>query len=140
MNYIPKDIRIIIAGSRNFSDSNLLFEKMGIFTRNLPMFDIGVVCGEASGADSLGKQWAESNGIPVASFLADWSNLEAPGAVIRTSHTGKRYNARAGHDRNEEMAKFGTHLVVFWDGSSPGTKNMIALGERYSLKVRVVKY
>ena len=32
--------------------------------------------------------------------------------------------ARAGFDRNVKMADYSTHVVVFWDGSSPGTKHM----------------
>jgi hypothetical protein len=45
----------------------------------------------------------------------------------------------AGPIRNGEMAKYADALIVFWDGKSRGTKNMIDLAERYGLKVRVVR-
>lgn len=133
--------RVIIAGSRKFTDQ-LTTDKVldGIFPEAKGLV---IVCGEAAGPDTLGKRWGLSRGHSIASFPADWDNLEAPGAVIRTTKSGKKYNAIAGHVRNEEMAKYanaeGTGaLVVFWDGKSKGTKNMIDLAKRYKLRYRII--
>ncbi|BAW19315.1 putative GTP-binding protein [Ralstonia phage RP31] len=53
--------------------------------------------------------WAEENGEPCFKFPAKWDEL------------GKA----AGHIRNAEMRTALTHLLVFWDGESKGTKEMI---------------
>lgn len=68
-----------------------------------------VVCGGAKGADLLGAMWANANNIPVKTFLAEWD----------------KYGRSAGMIRNRQMAEYGDFLIAFWDGQSPGTKNMI---------------
>ena len=60
----------------------------------------------------------------VAYFPADWD----------------KYGKAAGFIRNEQMAQNADALVVFWDGKSRGTKNMIELAAKYKLKVRIKKY
>jgi hypothetical protein len=50
------------------------------------------------------------------------------------------YGRIAGFVRNEEMAKIADACVVFWDGKSTGSADMIALAEKYKLQLRVVKY
>ncbi len=66
---------------------------------------------------------------------APWDVLEVPVAQVRVRRDGTRYNAAAGMARNAWMAAYGTHLVAFWDGKSPGTRGMIRLAEACGLPV-----
>jgi len=100
-------MRIIIAGSREFCDYELLEKKCDSLLRN---FDkIIIVCGGARGADSLGKLYAENRGYKVAMYPADWNT----------------YGKSAGYIRNNKMAEVSDRLIAFWDGNSRGTKHMI---------------
>lgn len=90
----------------------------------LELKDVEIVCGEAYGADTVGKKWAISQSVPVVSFPADW----------------KEHGKAAGHIRNDAMAEYGTHLIAFWDGKSKGTKNMIERARKRGLRVAIVKY
>lgn len=119
-------MRVAIVGSRTFNNQDFL--DWAIQDSELDITE--VVCGEAPGADTVGRLWAEENGIPVVSFPAEWDNLEAPGAVIRTTRYGKPYNARAGHDRNTRMAEYCDVVLAFWDGKSPGTKHMLSQAKK----------
>lgn len=124
--------RVIIAGGRDFTDHQKGFKHLDKILMNLK--DIEVVCGEAKGADTVGKKWAESRGYTVKSFIPDW---EGQGRA-------------AGHIRNREMAEYAAekdsdgndrgYLVAFWDGKSKGTKGMIEAAEKLGLKIRVVRY
>lgn len=98
-------MKVIIAGSRTLNDYN--FVKTQIEKLNLNITEI--VCGEAKGADSLGKQWAEENNIPVKSFYPEWERLGRAAGIIR----------------NHLMGDYADYLIVFWDGKSRGTKDMI---------------
>ena len=98
-------MKVIIAGSRTCNNPEVLIAS--ISEANIHITE--VVCGEASGADKLGKEWAEKNNITVTSFPADWG----------------KYGKAAGPIRNKEMAKYADSLIAIWDGSSRGTKNMI---------------
>lgn len=107
-------MKVIIAGSRNFSDYSALKKKIDEFQQKHQITEI--VSGGAEGADRLGEIYAEENGIPVEIFPADWSK------------NGKA----AGPIRNRQMANYADALLAVWDGSSKGTKNMIE--EMHKLK------
>lgn len=99
--------KVIIAGSRDFHDFGFLKGYMATLPPWLEVTE--VVCGMAKGADLLGKQWADLNGIPVKEFHADWDRL----------------GRRAGPMRNVEMGIYADGLIAFWDGKSTGTHHMI---------------
>ena len=130
-----KELRVVIAGSREFDDFQMLMGKCtdilsGIANTNNNIDKVRIVSGTARGADQLGEQYAKLAGYEVSRFPADWNGL------------GKR----AGYVRNAEMAKFAVEdgnygvLIAFWDGKSKGTKHMIDLANKHGLEVHVVKY
>jgi hypothetical protein len=108
-------MRTIIAGSRDITDKQLVEDRISRSTFPIT----SVVCGEARGVDSIGKEWAIKNNIPVHSFPANW-----------TLH-GKS----AGYIRNTEMAENADALIAVWDGKSRGTKMMIDLARKKNLTV-----
>lgn len=125
-------MKTIVAGCRWIKDYNIVCE--AIEASNFKITKI--VSGTATGVDTLGENWAESNDIPIKRFPADWKDLTVKGAVVKTNQYGK-YNAAAGHIRNEQMAQYAEGLVAIWDGKSRGTSSMITLAHKYGLKVYV---
>ncbi len=129
---ILKELRVIIAGSRDFDDYALLKrEALNILKYdNRPKELVQIVSGGARGADRLGEQFAKEFGLEIEQFLADWDGL------------GKR----AGYVRNADMAKFACEngnqgmLIAFWDGKSKGTKHMIDLAKKHGLEVHIVNF
>ena len=130
-----KELRVIIAGSRDFDDFPKLINSSieiltGISKKRNDLDRIRIISGTARGADKLGEQYAKIAGYELSKFPADWDGL------------GKR----AGYVRNAEMAKFAVEdgnygvLIAFWDGQSRGTKHMIDLANKYGLEVHVVNY
>ena len=116
-------MRIIVAGGRDFTDYDLMCEKLDFFLKNHAP-DIEIVCGEALGADSLGKFYAQRNGYNVLSYPADWN----------------KFGKSAGIRRNKQMADIADALVAFWDGKSRGTANMIKQMQTLKKPVRIVYY
>lgn len=115
-------LKIIVAGSRDFTDYNLLKIKLDFYIGKHS--DIEIISGTARGADRLGERYAEEKGLTLTRFSADW----------------KKYGKRAGYLRNEEMAQYATHAVIFWDGKSKGTAHMIELCKTYGINYRVIKF
>lgn len=116
-------LRVIIAGSRNFNNYQLLEKLVDMYFQNHSSDQTEIVSGGARGADRLGERYAQSRGIAVKVMPADWDT----------------YGKSAGYRRNEEMAKYATHCIVFWDGESRGAKHMIDLAAKYNLVLRVVR-
>lgn len=116
-------MKVIIAGGRDFNNYPLLKEKCDSILSNIDG-SIEVVCGCADGADLLGKRYAEERGYSVNYFPANW-NL---------------YKRGAGPVRNREMAEYGDALILFWDGKSRGSANMLKEAEAKGLKTRIIKY
>lgn len=132
--------RVIVAGGRNFRNHELLVARLNHLLKDKNKEDIQIVSGTADGADVHGEWYAKEMGYKLVQYPAAWDDLTTPGAVIKTRRDGKQYNAKAGLDRNLLMAQNADALVAFWDGKSPGTKNMIDTAKNLKLLVRVVKY
>ena len=119
-----KPNRIIVAGGRDFSDIDLMEEKLNhLLQKRLPE-DTAIISGMANGADTLGTHWAEQHGFEVMRFPADWT----------------MYGRSAGYKRNHEMLAAATGLVAFWDGRSRGTAHMIQIARDAGIKVVVIRY
>ncbi len=114
---------IIIAGSREFNNYDLLCSKMDYLISNTNK-TVVVVSGAARGADKLGERWAKERGYRVEQYPADWD----------------QYGKRAGPIRNKQMAEHANALVAFWDGVSRGTENMINIMKNLEKSVRVVRF
>lgn len=94
-------IRLVVTGGRNFRDvryveSHLdhLLDQFGI---------VELIQGEASGVDTICKNWAIKNNIPVSSVPAEWDNLDVKPLRIKRNIYGKEYNVMAGANRNQKM-------------------------------------
>jgi len=127
---------LIVSGSRGFIGAlrwARAFKMLDDLWAKYP--DMHIYCGEArEGADQMCKWWARNRGF-----------------VRRGKYTGfpvtradwEQHGKAAGILRNCKMAAAGaTHVLAFWDGTSPGTAHMIAEGtRRFGEKhVHVVKY
>lgn len=129
-------MRIIIAGSRDFNDYNLLkinvtevlnnFFLSGLIHADLQ--DVKIISGNARGADKLGERFAKDNNIGCQLFPANW----------------EAYGKSAGYKRNMEMAIYARKdngvLIAFWDGKSKGTEHMINIARNEKIKVFVIDY
>ncbi len=131
-------IKLIVAGGRKFKDYQYLKKCLDFMLQNYETNEVQIVCGEAEGADLLGRRYAESLGINVASFPAEWDNFEKEPCKIVTRY-GRTYNCLAGYNRNKEMGVYATHLVAFWNGSN-GTKQMIDYMTSLGKPVKIFKW
>jgi hypothetical protein len=115
-------MKLIIAGSRTFTNYNLLKKHVDILRNKYNITEI--ISGCAKGADTLGEIYAELNNIPVKKFPADWD----------------KHGKAAGPIRNKQMAYYGNILIAFKDKeNSIGTNNMIQQAEKRFLIVIMIQ-
>ena len=113
--------KVIIAGGRDLPITDYVINRAKKALNSLKG-DIELVSGCAKGADQIPFKLKSS--YNVKSFPADWET----------------FGKGAGHIRNEEMAKYATHLILFWDGKSKGSKNMLENAKKYNLKIKTIGY
>lgn len=108
-------MKVIIAGSRDFHDYDVLLEviKESQFTIS------EVISGMASGVDQLGIRYAKENNLPLHEYWAEWNF----------------YGKSAGPIRNRLMAKNADALIAICYNGSRGTKNMIEEATKKDLLV-----
>ena len=81
--------------------------------------------GTPRGADKIVYREAKKMGFNVENHPADWD----------------RYKKGAGAVRNNKMARSGAQkCIAFWDGESPGTKDMIDRAHYHNIPVEVVPW
>jgi len=145
------NIKLIIAGSRDFSNPELLDREVDTYLEEILKKECGIdlvsdgegnwfwanwelqegvesedlpveiVSGGAKGADRLGEAYAKSRDYKVKKFIPDW----------------EKHKKSAGYIRNEEMAKYATHCICF-DLGTKGTGHMISLANKYKLGLKVI--
>ena len=113
-------MKTIIAGSRHIDDYQALKETMSKVGWEITE----VVSGGCRGVDQMGEEWAEENGIPVKTFVADWAT----------------YGRIAGELRNRRMAEYADALVILWDGKSPGASCMMREASKAGIRIHNTIY
>lgn len=119
-------MKLIVAGSRDFIDMPLMTKALLdlCIHGDLKEEKVEIVSGMARGADALAWAFAKENNVKCHEFPADWDT----------------HGRRAGYVRNAEMANFSDALLVFWDGESRGTKNMMDTMIKQGKPIWIVHY
>ncbi len=106
-------MKVAIVGSRCFTNFDL--------TPHIPEGLTEIVSGGARGVDTVAKNYALKHNIKYTEFLPDYL------------HYGKSAPLR----RNIDIINYADYVMVFWDGSSPGSgfviENCRKIGKHYEI-------
>ena len=94
-------MKVAIVGTRSFENFDL--------TNFLPEKLTEIVSGGADGVDSIARSFAEANGIEYTEFLPDYE-INGKGAPLL---------------RNFDIINTSDYVMIFWDGSSHGSRFVI---------------
>jgi hypothetical protein len=134
-----KYYRLIVAGSRTWSDEDTMVRAITQFCRDFldPLRAIKgnedtkleIISGHARGADQMGEKVAHTNKLKLTIMKAQWD----------------LHGVSAGYMRNEDMARYAAAgqtgpggCIVFWDGKSRGSMHMFRLARDYKLQTVLV--
>lgn len=115
--------RVLVTGGRDFKDVYRVYRTLNLIN-NAPGVAV-VIHGGATGADAIAKMWAKEYGVPEEPYPADWSDLSHPDALIKTTASGRKYDARAGLRRNQRMIDEGKPDVIAAFPGGKGTRDMV---------------
>lgn len=114
------EMKVIIAGSRDYSPT--CSERIDEIVNDTGLIITEVVSGMCKGADLWGELWAETKGIPVMEFPADW----------------KTNGKAAGPIRNQQMADYADAMIAIKTSpTSIGTDDMIRRARKRGIPVFV---
>jgi hypothetical protein len=127
-------MRVIIAGSREFTDYEELKDKcdstIQLVTEWYGVDEVEIISGTARGADKLGERFAKECNYKLTLMPADWKNV----------------GNYAGFLRNQNMAKYCKEggnpavLIAFQVNDSKGTQNMIDNAKKCGIIVYTFQY
>jgi YspA, cpYpsA-related SLOG family len=130
-------MKVIVCGSRYYRDRARIEERLLQLVRSVGA--VQIITGGARGADTLAHEIArqmQDDGRNVTTIVirGHWQVKEdTPPWAIRTTPDGRRYDVRAGHERNGWMLDERPELVIaFADDLSeaPGTKDCLEQARR----------
>lgn len=81
-----------------------------------------IVSGGAVGVDTEAAVWALENGLKLTVFFPEYASFGRAAPI----------------KRNEQIAEYADEALVFWDGTSKGTRNIIKCFEKRGKKVRLI--
>ena len=115
-------MKLLVCGDRRLVDAALVSGSIEEETSGCGR--LFVIVGDSRGADNLARRWALDHADSFEEFEADWW----------------RFGKRAGPMRNQRMIDEGKpdRALAFWDGKSPGTKDMITRAVHAGVAVRIV--
>jgi hypothetical protein len=120
---LKKPFRLVVAGTRYYNNYAFVASKLDAYLADKrDKYDITIICGDAQGADAMGFAYASNNDLKVEHFPAEWG----------------RFGSAAGPIRNKKMAQEADAVIVFWDGKSPGTRDMIQNAKAEGLPCTVI--
>lgn len=117
-------MRVLVCGSRYFTDYELLKEKLDELRSRLSIPVSTIIHGDARGADRFAGRYADDNKIHLQVYPADWNT----------------YGKRAGPIRNAQMLREGNpdYVVAFRGPNSRGTQNMIDQATKAGIPVEII--
>lgn len=119
--------KVIIAGSREFTDYEFLKSKCDYYLSNkIKTHEVIIVSGHARGADVLGERYAREKGLKLLTFPADWD----------------KYGNSAGYRRNCKMADIANACIGFTIKGldCKGTRQMLKIANNKKLKIQEIEY
>lgn len=109
-------VKILVCGGRDYHNQGLVNIVLSVMWSWRP-FDI-LIHGDARGADTLARKWADQNSVNHQPYPADWH----------------QYGKAAGKIRNREMIREQPEIVLAFPGGG-GTQDMINVAQETGIPV-----
>lgn len=127
-NTPPRTFWLAVIGSRTFTDALQLERVLDKVILRIGRVhgddvDLRIVSGGARGADTLGKRYADANGIPCEEIRPDYKAMGDAAPFVR----------------NKAIVAQADAVVAFWDGRSNGTRDALAFARQLGRPVHVVR-
>lgn len=131
-------MKLLVAGGRDKTLNDKGFEYLDRLHAQFEFTEL--VNGMATGIDASARQWANNNSIPIKEFPARWGDTkDVPKQFIKINRYGRKYNSKAGPDRNKDMVidlqtDSPPGVVVVFPGGD-GTRNLYETAKDFDLLV-----
>lgn len=110
---------VLVAGPRTFFDKVFIWHHLALHISP----DDTIIHGNANGVDKIAEEYAKHRGIKYEAYSASWA-----------------FGLVGGHSRNQIMAHKADKAIIFWDGLSTGTADMIARMKFEGKEVQIIYY
>ncbi len=114
--------KLVIAGSRNFTDYNFFKEKVNIcISRIKEEYELIILSGHCKGVDMMVEKYAKENNLQIEIFPAEW----------------EKYGKSAGPKRNKIMVDNADFAIAFSSGGK-GTESLIKFAKQKGIPLKII--
>jgi hypothetical protein len=124
---VGEKMKIAIVGSRGFPRPKVVND----FVNLLPA-DTTIISGRGNGVDTWAEEAAKKRGLGAEIYPVDTRDMPNENPARRIEFTKRAYA------RNQVIAEECELMVAFWDGSSGGTKDVMARARKRGVVVTVI--
>ena len=107
-------MKVAVVGSRDLTNITL--------DQYIPKETDEIVSGGAVGVDLCAAEYAKKKGLKLTVFLPQY----------------ERYGRAAPIVRNKEIVDYADKIIVFWNGSSKGTRSVIKYAEKAEKNLEII--
>ena len=107
-------MKVAVVGSRDLTNITL--------DQYIPKETDEIVSGGAVGVDLCAAEYAKKKGLKLTVFLPQY----------------ERYGRAAPIVRNKEIVDYADKIIVFWNGSSKGTRSVIKYAEKAEKNIEII--
>ena len=107
-------MKVAVVGSRDLTNITL--------DQYIPKETDEIVSGGAVGVDLCAAEYAKKKGLKLTVFLPKY----------------ERYGRAAPIVRNKEIVDYADKIIVFWNGSSKGTRSVIKYAEKAGKNLEII--
>ena len=119
------EYKVILAVSRTFNDYKLFKDKvLNYLSNKIKSHNVVIITGASKLTDMFTDKLSEEIDFIKEPHEAEWG----------------KYGQNAISISNDEMTSLADALIAFWDGTSPGIKNLIEYANKKGIKVAVIPF
>ena len=111
--------KIAVIGSRTFGNSDLLNSELSLLNQSFIL-----ISGGAKGVDQMAEAYADTNGYSKIIYKPDYKSFGKNAPVVR----------------NTEIVDAADFVIIFWDGKSKGTLDVLNKCKRKNKKYKLVLF
>ena len=135
-----REVRVLVTGARRHRAEHIIEKALDELLDRAGNIPLVVVQGGEPGVETVAVSWAQSNGVEIDVYPAEWKTEVEP--ATESEPAVLRNNPAAGRERNEQMFSQGRPdmVLTFPEGNDNPTRTITRLAEARNIPIEEIGF